>query len=134
MTGFSLEDEFIERTEKNLQAIEELREKGAEVFEVTQLINSLLGLLVYPREKIIEKVQEIGWEDMEHAGWPLPTGGNPRVSDLKTLVRFMRNSVAHCSFELIPDQDEIIGLRFRNNSRNMSWAGEFKLDELKGFV
>jgi len=46
MSNFDLEDEFIARTQKNLKAIECLKQKGGEVYEVTQLLNSMLGLLI----------------------------------------------------------------------------------------
>lgn len=42
------------RTQKNLEFIEKTKRDSPfiEVFEVTQLINSLLGLLVFPKEYI----------------------------------------------------------------------------------
>ena len=43
--------DFAERTRKNLRAIEDLQAKGGEAYEVTQLVNSMLGLLVFPRER-----------------------------------------------------------------------------------
>jgi hypothetical protein len=72
MSDYKLEDEFISRTEKNLRAVEKLSQDGESVYEVTQLINSLLGLLVYPRERFFETIPEITWETMIKQGWPLP--------------------------------------------------------------
>jgi hypothetical protein len=42
---------FVERTQKNYEQILNLKAKKQEVFEVTQLINSLFGLLILPFEK-----------------------------------------------------------------------------------
>ena len=48
--------DFAERTIKNLEAIEKMKNNNsnADVYEVTQLINSLLGLLVLIREHITD--------------------------------------------------------------------------------
>ena len=140
MSGYELEDEFISRTEKNLRAIEKLSQKGESVYEVTQLINSLLGLLVYPRERFFETIPEITWETMIEQEWPLPTGENAQVSGLKQLIRYMRNAVAHFDIEFIADNNEIVGIRFKNegaideDSKTQPWIGEYRLEALKSFV
>ena len=46
--------DFAERTRANLRAIERLGTEGVEAYETTQLLNSMLGLLVFPREEFIE--------------------------------------------------------------------------------
>lgn len=139
MTSYELEDEFISRTEKNLRAIEKLSREGESVYEVTQLINSLLGLLVYPNERL-KKIPEITWETMIKQEWPLPTGENAQVSGLKQLIRYMRNAVAHFDIEFIADNNEIVGIRFKNEgaldegSKTRPWIGEYRLEALKSFV
>ncbi len=40
--------DFARRTRKNLEAIDRLHAEGRQVYEVTQLVNSTLGLLVFP--------------------------------------------------------------------------------------
>ncbi len=115
MSNFDLEDEFIARTQKNLIAIECLKEKGVEVYEVTQLLNSMLGLLIFPKERrLYEKIQPKSWDTMVEEGWPLPSGDNAHVSDLEELIRHMRNAVAHCKFNLTTDHDEISSIEFRD--------------------
>jgi len=138
MTGFELEDEFIARTQKNLIAIECLKDKGDEVYEVTQLLNSMLGLLIFPREKLDGKIQPKSWDTMVKEGWPLPSGDNARVSDLEQLIRNMRNAVAHCDFEVITEHNEIISIKFgdtRDNQRKQPlWKGEYDVASLRKFV
>ena len=135
MQNFDLEDEFIARTQKNLIAIECLKEKGGEVYEVTQLLNSMLGLLIFPRARFFEKIQDKSWDLMDKEGWPLPSGDNAHVSNLKQLVRNMRNAVAHFNIELVNDGNEIIGIRFSSYHRKgQNWTGVYDIASLRKFV
>jgi len=135
MSGFELEDEFIARTKKNLIAIECLKDKGCEVYEVTQLLNSMLGLLVFPKEKLYKKIQPKNWDMMVKEGWPLPSGDNAKVSDLEELIRKMRNAVAHINIELVNDGNEIIGIRFSSYHRKgQNWTGVYDIASLRKFV
>ena len=133
MSNFDLEDEFIARTQKNLIAIECLKEKGGEVYEVTQLLNSMLGLLIFPKERrLYEKIQPKSWDTMVEEGWPLPSGDNAHVSDLEELIRHMRNAVAHCKFNLTTDHDEISSIEFRDIPS--LWTGVYDVASLRKFV
>ena len=140
MSGFELEDEFIARTQKNLIAIEELAKSDGSVFEVTQLINSLLALLVFPREIFFDKIPSINKKMMIMKGWPLPDEEGNKVTNLRELIINMRNAVAHCNIELVNDGNEIIGIRFRNFSPYDShrekplWTGMYDVIALKKFV
>ena len=140
MSNFDLEDEFIARTQKNLIAIECLKEKGVEVYEVTQLLNSMLGLLIFPKERLFEKIKNKSWDTMVEEGWPLPSGDNAKVSDLEQLIIIMRNAVAHCNFNVITKDDEISSIEFsnfnpRDNQRKQPlWKGEYDVASLRKFV
>jgi len=140
MSNFRLEDEFIARTEANLRAIDELSKQGANVYEVTQLINSLLGLLIFPKERMFYKIPHIRREDMEREGWPLPYEEKSQVRNLRELVKSIRNAVAHFNIELTHDENEIVGIRFENYSlddedkKEPIWVGKFELDSLRRFV
>lgn len=55
--------EFASRTLKNLQFLESAREAGADVHVVTQLVNSLLGFVVFPlelRQELFRALKELG--------------------------------------------------------------------------
>lgn len=140
MTGFELEDEFIVRTETNLRAIENLRKQGEHVYEVTQLINSLLGLLVYPREVFFDDIPIVTRETMKKDGWPLPDEEISQIQCLSALVKNMRNAVAHFNIEIITNKNDIEGIRFKNylphdtERREPVWIGVYSLDSLKRFV
>jgi len=120
MSNFDLEDEFIARTQKNLIAIECLKEKGVEVYEVTQLLNSMLGLLIFPKERrLYEKIQPKSWDTMVEEGWPLPSGDYSHVSDLEQLIT--------------------ISIEFRDypwgdNHKEPHWKGVYDVASLRKFV
>ena len=138
MSGFELEDEFIARTQKNLIAIECLKDKGGEVYEVTQLLNSMLGLLIFPRERFYKKIQPKSWDEMVEEGWPLPSGDNARVSDLEQLIRNMRNAVAHCNFKVMTEHDEISSIEFKSfrdrQRKRLLWTGVYDVASFRKFV
>ena len=138
MSNFDLEDEFIARTQKNLIAIECLKEKGVEVYEVTQLLNSMLGLLIFPRARFFEKIQDKSWDLMDKEGWPLPSGDNARVSDLEQLIRNMRNAVAHCNFKVMTEHDEISSIEFKSfrdrQRKRLLWTGVYDVASFRKFV
>ena len=133
MSNFDLEDEFIARTQKNLIAIECLKDISCKVYEVTQLLNSMLGLLIFPKERrLYEKIQPKSWDTMVEEGWPLPSGDKAHVSDLEELIRHMRNAVAHCKFNLTTDHDEISSIEFRDIPS--LWTGVYDVASLRKFV
>jgi hypothetical protein len=99
--------DFAHRTKKNLEAIETLKRRDVEVFDVTQLVNSMLGLLVFPKEKYVDKIPDIPLQELREAGWPIPevTGKFPQATDLNQLVHYLRNAVAHFNIEFPGDGD-----------------------------
>lgn len=64
--------DFAKRTSKNLEALEGIQGQGEEVFEVTQLINSMLGLLIFPREEFVGRIPEKPLTELKAEGWPVP--------------------------------------------------------------
>jgi len=140
MTGYELEDELISRTETNLRAIEKLHKQGVTVYEVTQLINSLLGLLVFPRETFLKQIPIISRNSMIKEDWPLPDEQISQVQYLRELVRNMRNAVAHFNIELITHGNEIEGIIFKDyalqdkDKTNPLWIGVYRVDQVRRFV
>lgn len=102
--------DFALRTRKNLEAIEALHDLNAEVYEVTQLINSMLGLLVFPQQEYVETIPKTPLDQLRQDGWPIPrvTGGFQQVTDLNQLIRYLRNAVAHFNIEFIGDGESNI--------------------------
>jgi hypothetical protein len=51
--------DFAERTMANLKTIERMHQDGRPVFETTQLINSCLGLLVFPQQTYVDSIPKL---------------------------------------------------------------------------
>ncbi|WP_027177116.1 HEPN family nuclease [Desulfovibrio aminophilus] len=132
--------DFAERTKKNLETIDRLRDLGEEVYETTQLINSMLGLLVFPREEFVDRIPQIPFADLARAGWPTPNVRNrfPQARDLRQLIRYLRNAIAHFNLEFLSDgEHQISGLRVWNTrpgSRVTTWDAELSLDDLRNIA
>lgn len=130
--------EFVKRTRDNLEAIRDLK-KGVsktEVWEFTQLINSMLGLLVFPRERYVDNIPKIPLSVLRDRGWRIPkvVEGFSDPGDLSVLFRLLRNSVAHCNIEFLTDSDrQLNGLRVYNkdNSGKKTWLAEISKEDLE---
>lgn len=133
--------DFAKRTVVNLTYIKETKSKQSEfeVYEVTQLINSMLGLLIFPQQKYFNCIEEIPVSELKERGWPTPqtAKGFPEAKNLRELVRYMRNAISHFNVKFIANQGELSGLRLWNECRSCrrkTWEAQFELDELRDFT
>lgn len=134
--------DFAKRTAANLGAIRKIRESDDDtpVYEVTQLVNSTLGLLVFPQQRYMERIPETPLSDLRGTGWPIPevVGSYPQVKDLRQLVRMLRNAVTHCNLEFVPGPaNEIEGLIVWNTdprSDKITWKARLTVSDLDGIA
>lgn len=134
--------DFARRTKANLQIIRQLARQGGgtSAFEVTQLVNSMLGLLVFPQQGYINRIPEIPLADLVSKGWPIPEviGDHPQVSDLRQLVRMLRNAIAHFNLEFEPGCDnEIKALKVWNTdprTRKVTWKARLTVTDLEAIT
>jgi len=133
--------DFIERTELNLLAIEGSEGRGSG-FEVTQLINSLLGLIVLPKEFNLFKETDM-LNELKREGWVLPRKlrGRNNPDNLQVLIRHLRNAIAHWGLTFISDGSRQISMitfcnmsTFGKNKGAIMWEGYFSVDDLRSFV
>lgn len=130
--------DFAARTRHNLALLRRLKQEGHEVYEVTALINSLLGLPVFPQQRFIDRIPRKPLADLQAEGWPLPevVGQFPHVNDLHELVRYLRNAVSHFNLKFESDHNgEISGLQVWNvhpRTGRTTWRGRFSLSEVEG--
>ena len=131
--------DFAKRTRANLEFIEAAQSRGENVFEVTQLANSLLGLLVFPREHYMKSIPNTHLSELAEQGWPTirTTHGKLKQNNLKQLMRMLRNSIAHCNVEFIADENsEIIGIKVWNKNDNgeKTWQAKLSIDDLRSIA
>lgn len=138
--------DFAIRTRQNLEFIEMHQGRGESVFEVTQLVNSMLGLLVFPQQRYYSRIPTTPLAELVSQGWPdiKPT---QRVIDseffrdcrtLRDLVRYLRNAISHFNLEFIPDHTDgsVRGLRLwnidtKNPQHPITWETELSITDLR---
>lgn len=130
---------FAARTKQNLLMIEKAFESGEDVHVVTQLIVSLLGLVVYPREKqLVKKVSSLRISDLEANGWPIWQQSKGEVETLGKLIDLLRHAVAHGNIQFSSDSRllsevsiDVENYRFGKTTPN--WKAHISAPELRDF-
>ena len=148
MKYHNLVRDFATRTLKNLEAIENAvrRDGEAELYEVTQLINSMLGLLVFPEQKYLNNVPRTSLGELRSQGWRVPEmkGTPPHADNLRELVRCLRNGISHFNIEFTSDGHVLTGIKIwtcktdsqggyvkERGHRVREWEAQFGLSELR---
>jgi len=131
--------DFASRTRSNLAFVQEAAKEGNEVYEVTQLINSMLGLLVFPEQRFYSKIPETKLSDLEKEGWPIPRvdGRYPQVDNLRKLARYLRNGISHFNLRFTETGGHVDGIIIWNNEPQKgrkNWQAELKISELEAIA
>lgn len=108
-------------------------------YDATLLINCLLGLLILPKEALLDKIPATPLDSLNEWGIQPNSIKNPRKCDyghqhdlsLRQLVRRMRNAVAHFQVEPFPKKGDVVGFTFKDRN---GFRAELTLSELKKFV
>ena len=85
--------DFVSRTKKNDEIV-----KNNDGYEVTQLINSLIGLLIIPEQTMYRQITDDSVDDKLLVKLISCINKNtykPKKEDLQAITRHMRNAVAH---------------------------------------
>lgn len=147
----SIVQDFAKRTLANLKFIEAAKnEQEADVFEVTQLVNSLLGLLVFPKEEFWNQIKDQSLDNIPGAkelkGHITSTykkndgEEDEGTSHLKPFIRHLRNGVSHFRVAFKDnEQHEITGLVIRDEykygSKNYEWQVTIeRIEYLQHFI
>ncbi len=113
MTYNELLRDFASRTMDNLEVIEKEAEQG-KAFEVTQLVNSFLGVFIF------------AWQDQQ-----MPNRINLGSTSLtKGDFDKIRHALAHFDIKPIDEEGEICGFRL-SDRKGGKWEREFRVDELR---
>jgi len=132
--------DFAQRTRQNLDYIEKAQNDGHDVFEITQLVISVLGLLLFPKERYFNSIPRKSLDMLKEDGWPdiKVVGDFESHKNLRELIRYLRNAIAHFNIEFISDPTyQLHGLRVWNCYKKGSpktWEAEISFDELRTIV
>ena len=105
---------FAERTRRNLELARLSRECGSDFHVITQTVNSLLGIVVVPEERVEldRDTFSVTLEELDQRGWPRwdieldePAGQCTKTERLTDLVWHLRNATAHGRFYFHGDRD-----------------------------
>ena len=128
--------DFAERSRSNLMRLEAKERRGGKYYEVTQLINSLLGMLVFIHEE--ELLRNTRLDGIP--GFPnvKPVVGK-RKTKLSDLVEALRDAVCHRQIEqdTTGGSETITGFTFwKTRSRGKKprppiWKAKYSLDEIR---
>ena len=132
--------EFMDRTIHNLKAVDEIVGRDSSAFhEVTQLINSVIGMLIFPVEEALNSLPKDALR--------LPIGGpQPRIlygdpnmfSNTRDALRKLRNSFAHFNIEFQNFEGKIVGLyawSYRGERAEiLDWVAYISIADLRALL
>jgi len=108
-------------------------------YDATLLINCLLGLLVLPKENLLDKLPDVPFDQFDHWGIKQDSiknhgrcdYGHHHELNLRQLIRRMRNAVSHFRVEPFQTAGKVQGFEFKDRN---GFHAKLTLPELKEFV
>ena len=107
---------------------------------MTQLVNSLLGLLVFIKERRFnDEIRTLTLASLQRQGWPNWNSTVNTPNTLGQLVRHLRNAVAHGGIKFSSDAPALADVSFEftdrdPNSSQITWNGRISGPDLRKFV
>ena len=134
--------EIARRTERNLRYIKAEFDRVGEdsqIHVVTQLVNSLLGLVILPREQYLEvrnEATKLG--SLVSQGWPKWNITKGKANTLGQLSRRVRNASAHGRITFSSDSrylhEVLITVQdSADKGKTINWSAEIRGDDLYDF-
>lgn len=136
--GMNKEVEFINRTRKIVAQYSSLETSlGVEYFDVTLLLNCLLGLIVLPREWKINQIEDIPIPDEITNTLISSTINNENISiSFKEYIVALRNGIVHFgqddSLDFVKENGLISAVTILGSSRNQRAKHKFKFNLKNG--
>ena len=130
----NIDVDFAERTLKIIEQYDRSKQKGPENFEVTLLVNCLVGLLILPHERRTDLIPDVAIEELGE--WSIDPSfikswGYTKNKTLRQLVRQLRNSVAHFRIEAEGTEKDIERLKFSDKN---GFNASIPVGSLRAFV
>lgn len=136
--------QLIRRTKKNLDAIDKLHSNGDEtVYEVTQLVNSCLAVIVHVHESKITKSKDFDLPPVKPNSWPdLSPTKNSLSNPLRwsEQMRLLRNGIAHGNIKFHPENSgkEITHIEIENklngDNGKMTWGAMISVNQMRQMI
>lgn len=136
--------QLIRRTKKNLDAIGAInainKEGKSEVYEVTQLVNSCLAVIVHVHESKITKRNDFSLQPKKLNGWPnLSPIEESLHKPLKwsEQMRLIRNGIAHGNIKFHPEKGnrEITHIEIWNeHQKKPTWGAKISIDQMRKMI
>ena len=124
---------FADRTKKNLLYIEQAKSRHQDVHIVTQIVNSSLGLIVFPWEGKADKaIRAKLLADLYKSGWPVWDEAPPSKG-LGQLIHGLRNGIAHGNVRFSSDDRAASEVVVVFGSKNGDWHATISAENLKSF-
>jgi hypothetical protein len=136
----NIETDFIERTLELISQYDSMLYKYEfeKQFNHTLLINCLLGIIVFPKERAIsflpnEKITKELLKNMgvEHSSF------NTDITELKSLIIALRHSIAHFDIHFVSENDEFLinEIQFKDRDKGVNYViATFIPSELLNFI
>jgi len=136
--------EFARRTRKNLAFVEQGARQGEDVHVVTQVAVSMLALVVFPTERLLdEQMRGVTLASLAGSEWPAwnldPDDPKRPTVTLGDLMRRLRNGIAHGRLRFDSDSRAIEDVCFLitdgpdGNESVVSWRARISGVDLKKF-
>jgi DNA-binding MarR family transcriptional regulator len=130
---------FAARTRENLECIERAFETKDSGHVITQLVSSLLGLIVFPHEQYLDaSLKELRLSLLVVQGWPKWNILKGECETLGGLVRRLRNAVAHGRLRFSSDSRHIGEVTievedWHPHARGPHWRARIGAADLRAF-
>ncbi len=132
--------QFAYRTKKNLLYIEAAVRVNADVHHVTQIVNSLLGLIVFPKERnLLKYVEHVRLSDLKKKRWPEWSISVGDSNTLAELIRHLRNAASHGRIVFSSDSrsPSKVWIEAEDYSKRkaikLTWKASIRADQLREF-
>ena len=117
----NIDIDFAYRTRRIIEQYDEKIPKGRENYDVTLLINCLVGLLIVPQQRRYRQIPDVPLKNL--AGWDIDPSfveswghrSNAKPT-LREFVRHLRNGVAHFHIKAEGTKDDIQQLKFSDEN------------------
>lgn len=133
--------DYAERTLKNITCIKSIADKRpAEAFEVTEMINALLGIIVFPQQIGKAMIPNQQLSSLLGGLWPPSVlSMSNDFATLQHLLHCMRNSIAHGNISFTPNDNGDIDFvtfcgKYKRNRKYRKWEMSMPVAEISTFV